>query len=339
MQMFRYKLIVILIMFFTFFLREEVYPQEEKNIDEIINNLKRLVTESPSDTALYFSIGDAYAKKGLLDAAYGEYEKVLLMNKENVDAMIRMGIVSLRRENLKDAEENLNNALKLINGLEELHFTRGLQYEFNLRYKEAINEYNQAIEKSNKLREINKYLGILAGLKGMTESGVQYYQKTDKLKFFLFDIYLHTGEIYRKMGSIDKSINSFLKGIEIKPNDNSIYFNLGLSYSLVDSLLEDAVKSFDKSVSIDSTNADVHYNLATAYGRLGNLGGHIWELQKVVKLKPDYAGVHLELGIAYFSNKQYLSAWEEIEQAEKLGHKIPDEFIKLLSNVLPRPKK
>ena len=337
--MFRYKLITIFIVFFAFFLSGEIYPQEEKNIDEIINDLKRLAIESPSDTALYFSLGDAYGKKGLLETAYGEYEKVWLMNKENVDALIRMGIVSLRRENWNDAEDRLNNAFKLINGMEELHFMRGLQYEFNLRYKEAINEYSEAIKKSNNLREINKYLGILAGQKGMTELGVQYYQKTDKLRFFVFDVYLHLGEVCRKMGLIDKSINSFLKGIEIKPNDSSIYFNLGLSYSFVDSLLEDAVKAFGKSISIDSTNADVHYNLAIVYGRLGNLGHSIWELQKVVKLKPGYAQAHLELGIAYFNNKQYLSAWEEIEETEKLGYKIPEEFIKLLSNVLPRPKK
>ena len=334
----KYKIVFMYIIFLIFFLNKTVFSQEEKDIDEIIDDLKIAVTENPADTSLYFSLGDAYSIKGLLEAAYGEYEKVWRMNPVNVKSLIKMGIVSLRREMWDEAEERLTEALGIDSTAAELHFERGLENEFNLIYKSAIEEYKKAVEEYNNLIEIYKHLGILAGQKDTPEHGIQFYQRMVDTKKSLSNAYQHLGEVYRKSGIIDKSINSFQKACEVNPDSWSIYYNLGLSYSSIDTLFEDAVDAFKKSLEIDSTNADVHYHLGMIYGKFGKLANHIWELQKAVKMNPDYARARIDLGIAYYNNKQYLSAWEQVKAAEKLGHKISEDFIKVLSRILPRPK-
>ena len=332
------KIVFVYTILLVFFLNLTVFSQEGETIDEIIDNLKIAVTENPADTSLYFFLGDAYSIKGLLEAAYGEYEKVWRMNPMNVKSLIKMGIVSLRREMLDEAEEKLNDALSIDSAAAEIHFERGLECEFNLRYKGAIEEYDKAVEKYINLIEIYKHLGILAGQKGKPEQGIQYYQKTVDIKKSLSVSYQHLGVVYRDNGIIDESIISFLKAREVNPNNETIYYNLGLSYSLVDTLIEDAMDAFKKSIEIDSTNAEVHYQLGMVYGRLGNLANQIWELQKAVKLKPDYTQACIDLGIAYYNNKQYLSAWDQVKAAEKLGHKVSEDFIKVLTRVLPKPK-
>jgi len=315
-----------------------VFSQEEKSIDEIINDFKVAVTEDPADTSLYFSLGDAYSVKGLLEAAYSEYEKVWGMNPINVKSLIKMGIISLRREMWDDAEEKLNDALSIDSTSAKLHFERGLEYEFNLSYKSALKEYDKAVDEYINLIEIYKHLGILAGQKGMPEQGIQYYQKTVDIKNSLSESYQHLGTVYRENGIIDKSIVLFQKASELNPDDESVYYNLGLSYSLVDTLLEDAVNAFKKSIEIDSTNAEAHYQLGMVYGRMGNLANQIWELQKTVNIKPDYGKACIDLGIAYYNNKQYLSAWDQVRAAERLGYKVSDDFIRVLTRILPKPK-
>lgn len=333
-----YKIIFIYTILLIFFLNKTVLSQEEKTIDEIIDNLKIAATENPADTSLYFSLGDAYSIKGLLEAAYGEYEKVWRMNPINVKSLIKMGIVLLRREMWDEAEEKLNDALRIGSAAGEIHFERGLEREFNLRYNSAIKEYDIAVEEYINLIEMYKHLGILSGHKGKPEQGIQYYQKTVDIKKSLSVSYQHLGVVYRKNGIIDKSIISFQEACEVNPNNETIYYNLGLSYSLVDTLIEDAVGAFKKSIEIDSTNAEVHYQLGMVYGRLGNLANQIWELQKAVKIKPDYAQACIDLGIAYYNNKQYLSAWDQVKAAEKLGHKVSEDFVKFLTRVLPKPE-
>lgn len=333
-----YKIIFVYTILLIFLLNKTVLSQEEKSVDEIIDNLKIAVTENPADTSLYFSLGDAYSRKGLLEAAYGEYEKVWRMNPINVKSLIKMGIVLLRREMWDEAEEKLNDALRIGSAAAEIHFERGLEREFNLMYNSAIEEYDKAVEEYINLIEIYKHLGILSGQKGKPEEGIQYYQKTVDIKKSLSVSYQHLGVVYRKNGIIDKSIVIFREAREVDPNNETIYYNLGLSYSLVDTLIEDAMDAFKKSIEIDSTNAEAHYQLGMVYGRLGNLANQIWELQKAVKIKPYYAQACIDLGIAYYNNKQYLSAWDQVRAAEKLGCKVSEDFIRVLTRVLPKQR-
>jgi len=333
-----YKIAFVYTILLIFFLNMTVFSQEENTIDEIIDDLKIAVTQNPADTSLYFLLGDAYSIKGLLEAAYGEYEKVWRMNPINVKSLIKMGIVSLRREMWSEAEEKLNDALSIDSTAAETHFERGLECEFNLRHNDAIKEYDKAVEEYINLIEIYKHLGILAGQKDEPEQGIQYYEKTVDIKKTLSASYQRLGIIYRENGIIDESIISFLKAREVDPNNETIYYNLGLSYSLVDTLIEDAMDAFKKSIEIDSTNAEAHYQLGMVYGKMGNLANQIWELQKAVKISPDYAQACIDLGIAYYNNKQYLSSWDQVRAAEKLGYKVSEDLIRVLTRVLPQPR-
>ena len=60
--------------------------------------------------------------------------------------------------------------------------------------------------------------------------------------------------------------------------------------------------------------------------------------KKAVKLDSTFTQVRMDLAIAYYNNKQYLSAWDELKAVEKLGYKVSKEFIEILTKALPRPK-
>ncbi|MFC1557841.1 tetratricopeptide repeat protein [candidate division KSB1 bacterium] len=312
--------------------------EREKTIDEIITELKQESTSNPSDTSLYFLLGDAYSVKGLLDAAYGEYLKVWKMNKENVEALMKIGSIQIRRENWEDAEEKFISALNIYSDSGEKSVSRGLGYEFNLKFDIAIAEYERALVIYNDLIDIHKNLGMFAGRKEMPQDGIKHYQRIIDLKKSLADIYQTLGIIYRKRKLINASVLSLKNALEITPRVASIHYNLGLSFSLVDSLFQNGIDSYQKSIEIDSTDASVHYELGMLYGKTGKLGHQIWELQKTVKLKPDFTQARIDLAVAYFNNRQYLSSWEQVKEVEKYGSAVPPKFLSALTKVLPRPK-
>jgi len=338
------KITFLYLISLIFFFLATVYSQDTqeevkvKSIDEIINDLKMAVTTSPEDTALYFLLGDAYIEKELPESAYSEYEKVWKMNPQNVKALVKMGSVLLQREDVDDAEEKLKSALAIEKGTEEACITRAFEHELNFRYKNAVKEYYKAIEKYKNLIEIYRSLGIISGKRENLEEGIGYYQNVLNYKDSVAKVYSSLGSVYRKSGNVNLSISMYKNAIDLKPDDEGLYYALGLSFSLIDSLLEDAVGSFEESIKIDSTNADIHYKLAMVYGRMGKLAHHIWELQKAVEIELGNSQARMDLAVAYYNNKQYLSSWEQLKEAEKLGYKVPEDFLEVLTKALPRPK-
>src|SRR3989339_2092169 len=157
-------LFIPLILFFA--IRIDISSQiqeKEKSIDEIIAELKQESANNPSDTTLYFLLGDAYATKGLLDAAYEEYYKVWRINEENTKSLIKIGTIQLRRENWEDAEAKYRSALNINSKFIGLLIDQGLEYEYNLKYDSSIEVYEKAIDVYNDLIEIHKSLGMILG--------------------------------------------------------------------------------------------------------------------------------------------------------------------------------
>ena len=172
----------------------------------------------------------------------------------------------------------------------------------------------------------------------MPEEGIKHYRRIIDLKKSLAGIYQSLGIIYRKRNLINASIISLKNALAITPQVASIHYDLGLSYSLVDSLLQKGIDSYKKSIEIDSTDASVHYELGMLYGKTGKPGHQIWELQKAIKLRPDYPQARIDLAIAYFNNRQYISSWEQIKEFEKSGLAVSPKFLSALTKALPRPK-
>jgi len=78
--------------------------------------------------------------------------------------------------------------------------------------------------------------------------------------------------------------------------------------------LEDA----KEKVRIDPDYAPAHYNLGTAYIRLNKYKEAIKSLRQSIRIDPDHAGAHTNLGIAYVLSNDRASALEQYEILKSL---------------------
>ena len=80
---------------------------DEKALDEIISRLEREVASRPKDIPLRLQLSLSYMKRGRTDEAKGGLEKVIELDKRNLEAHYYMGILHADEGDLDKAQEFL----------------------------------------------------------------------------------------------------------------------------------------------------------------------------------------------------------------------------------------
>jgi len=86
--------------------------------------------------------------------------------------------------------------------------------------------------------------------------------------------------------------------VENTPTDFQAWFLLGVTQAK-ERRFHDAVASFGKVVALQPKLAEPHNNLAVIYNELGDFRAAVKELEASLKLKPDYATAHENIGDLY----------------------------------------
>jgi tetratricopeptide (TPR) repeat protein len=166
----------------------------------------------------------------------------------------------------------------------EAHESRG-------HYDLAIREYRKVLAMEPGRPGIHFRIGR-AILSGSREAG-----QNEALKEFEQELELdptnagaayETGEIYRKLGELDKAQRFF--GIAVKHDPGFEEALVGLARVLTElKEPEKALPHLKKALSLDSENEVSHYQLSLVYKALGNLAGQQEELEKFQLLRKQKA--------------------------------------------------
>jgi tetratricopeptide (TPR) repeat protein len=92
---------------------------------------------------------------------------------------------------------------------------------------------------------------------------------------------------------------------------------------------QDAIQAFPQVIRIAPENADAHYNLGVAYTEMGRLPNGIKAYQQAVRLKPDFDQVHYNLGVVYAK----LTLWQHARAAFKQAIRITPDCVEAHYNL------
>ncbi|MEM7032919.1 MAG: tetratricopeptide repeat protein [Chloroflexota bacterium] len=115
------------------------------------------------------------------------------------------------------------------------------------------------------------------------------------------------GQEFYNNSQWDMAISTYQKVIELEPDYQSAYVNLGDAYYKSERL-DLAIETYLKAVDIDPDDADVAYNLGAAYLQQALISGSpdqagmdkaIAQIEKAIDLNPELPHPHYGLGAAY----------------------------------------
>ena len=83
-----------------------------------------------------------------------------------------------------------------------------------------------------------------------------------------------------------------------------------------------SIDAYKQAIRINPDDAEAHYNLGNAYQGLSHYEGAVGALKQAIRINPDYANAHFLLGLVYTKLGRYKEAVEALKQALRI---YPDD--------------
>jgi tetratricopeptide (TPR) repeat protein len=261
--------------------------------------------------------GVQHAEQGSFNKAKVEFEKAL-----RVDPFFGPA-----KRALKVVGDVINQKIK---SKAAIHHFKGIAYDINGQWDEAIVEYNKAIEINPGYAQSYFTRGGHYVQKGQYDKAISDFNKVIEINPKYATAYTNRGAVYVGKGQYDKAISDFNKAIEINPRDADAYLNRGVAY-VGKGQCDKAISDFNKAIEINPRDADAYYSRGQAYLiAKGEFDRAISDYNKAIEINPKYAIAYNDRGIAYFSKREYEKAWDDVHKAESLGWQVHPEFLKAL---------
>ena len=130
------------------------------------------------------------------------------------------------------------------------------------------------------------------------------------------------GNSHAQAGRWDQARAAYQKAIELDPNFQAAYANLGVVYYQLEQL-DLAASQYQKALELDPDDGDVAYNLGALYLQQALMSGEqtdqallersVTQLKQAAELSPDLAEPYFSLGVAYQVSGQTEQAIEAFE--------------------------
>jgi tetratricopeptide (TPR) repeat protein len=308
------------------------------------------------------SLGNALRKQGRLKEAEAAYRSALALKEQRVmefPALLRY------REELAASHNNLGNALRAMGQLDK-----------------ASAEYRKAIEIDPKLAKAHHNLGLAQAKRGHVEEAIRHYEQALRLDPEDANAHVSLGNALRAKGRVQEAAGHFREALRLDPKYAQAHVGLGNALreeSLLDNAVApawapdgrllasgsadttilpwdvsrirvsppaaaagptepslpgapplrlpagwaDAIAEYRAAIRLKPDYAEAHNNLGNALAGKGQLDEAIAEFREALRLKPDYPEAHCNLGHALRQQGRFEEALACLKRGHELGSKQP----------------
>ena len=167
---------------------------------------------------------------------------------------------------------------------------------------------------------------------GKMQEALIELRKAEKENADYPDLYNSMGLAYSLLGQYDDAIRSFRKALELNTNYIEAHLNLALTLNNIGEVEEarrefeivgtlERAKGGDIGFSVKAKLANAHKSLGQLYYEIGRYDDAIVELDKALKLIPEFRDISTLLGKIYIDKGDYDNA---IKVLEEVFERYPD---------------
>jgi tetratricopeptide (TPR) repeat protein len=199
-------------------------------------------------------------------------------------------------------------------------FVQGRDLFDNLRYDEAQELFDQALQKDPDFAMANVYRALAAT---SDADFAKYLDKAVSRKSQVSDGERLIIESLKASSENDqmKSINLLREAIESYPQDKRLHHLLGISYQGA-RMTDEAKDQYTMAINIDPNYAPAYNNLGYLFRQEGNFEEAENAFQNYIRVLPDEANPHDSIGDLYTKMGKYDMAIEHYQKAVSLNPKF-----------------
>ena len=184
------------------------------------------------------------------------------------------------------------------------------------KYKEALADYDRAIELQPDYVEAYNNRGIAKSELGRDEAAVADYDEAIGLKSDLADAYSNRGNAKSELGQHEAAVADYDEAIRLNPDLAAAYNNRGLAKQ---KLGEAALADYNEAIRLNPDYADAYYNRGLAKQKLGQHEAALTDYNEAIRLNPDYAEAYSQRGLAKYELGQHEAALADYNEAIRLN--------------------
>ena len=128
---------------------------------------------------------------------------------------------------------------------------------------------------------------------------------------------------YRRQKDIQHALQDYTMALNLKPDMAATFNNRGVIHMDIKQY-ELALSDFDRAIELDPNNANGFCNRAMVYGYIGDYDKSITESTRATEINPQLSESYVVRGIAKVRIGAQMSAQQDFDVAETLGHSRED---------------
>jgi protein O-mannosyl-transferase len=247
------------------------------------------------------------------------WQQALRVMPDNYFARANLGLVLLRKGDLKGAEEHYRASLQARPDAAESHYNLGIIFLRTDRAAEAADAFREELRLHPDFVNARYNLGMALARQARYAEAAEEYTRVLEVKPGDAETHLVLGVALAQAGKLDEAEHHFATAVELKPDYADARNNLGCSL-LRRGATAEAIENFTAAVAANKQFALAYNNLGIAVGR-----EHRWleaaaAQLAALELQPRVVGYRCDLAYARYESGQRDAAAAEYQRAFQQDH-------------------
>ena len=253
---------------------------ERNRADDAIKQFVQALEMEPRDSASQFGLAVAYRRKGMLEEAGVELEKV-----RELDA--KFPALALEKGRLAEATGDMDG---------------------------AVVSYREALEESPKDASLKSRLGAVLVLTGQLDEGEKLLLEVIEAQPYSAEAEHYLGRIELERGQTEPARQHFLRAARLE-SDSGLYRMYVAWVALESNEMTTALRELDTALKLDPTLGDAYWLRARIRIRAGVVRDALGDLRKAIELNPDRVDAWAAMGECHYQLGQMKEAIVDFEKA------------------------
>lgn len=321
--------------------------EEEKKYKNAIEIYKKAISINPNESSLYYYLTTPLEELGMLEEAEENYLKAIELDPNNEDYYF--GFANFYANYSKQYEKSKSQLLKLLeinpknidalnnlgavyrkyfnddkNG--EKYYLRAIEIDTTASYPlnnlgdiyNNLGQFDKALLYLNRAIKTDSNFHMPYYNKAQSYIGLKLYKNAEKnllkvieLKPNNEDYYADLGDLYDQyLNEPEMGISQYLKILEIDPKNERALNNIGVTYQYTIKDFEKAIEYYMQVIEINPKNVNTIYNLANLNYDIGEYNKSIEFYNKLIEINPVDSDNYFEIT----SPLEELGLYEEAEK-------------------------
>jgi arylsulfatase A-like enzyme/Tfp pilus assembly protein PilF len=254
--------------------------RHDKESDEGLHALERVVAQDPKVIDAWFMLGNEYYRRRQFARAIEQFKRALDLKPDYDLVVINMANAYRALGRDQEAMVGYRRFMELDPKNAQIRYEAAQILIDSGKLEEARQELTQALALEPKLAAARNALGVLA----------------------------------LRRGDISGAEREIRAAIEEKPDVRLAHFNLALLAEQQGDAAR-AIAEYSREIELHANSYKAAFNLGKLYGRTGNRQGQVEQYRKAIDINPSFAEGHLFLAKAYLDQGEQLD--EAVRLARK----------------------